>query len=146
MTDCRKLGLLPGVLAVFAFGLSPAHAQQAQCEQQYAAKKAAGQTRPKSKAAFVKGCLTAADPKPAGAAASQGGGENADKLREAAENPVADLISVQFQNNLNFGFGHYNATQNDLNFQPVIPIHLNDDWNIIARPINAGRLSAAARA
>jgi len=42
---------------------------------------------------------------------------------------------VQFQNNLNFGYGHYNAAQNDLNFQPVIPIHLNDDWNIIARPI-----------
>ena len=60
---------------------------------------------------------------------------DANTLREDAEHPVADLTSVQFQNNLNIGFGPNSAAQNDLNFQPVIPIHLNDDWNIIARPI-----------
>ena len=127
--------LLAALAAAFLLTCAPASAAtQAQCEQQYAAKKAAGQTGPKSKAAFVKACLAAADPKPAGAAASPGGAD-ANKLREGAENPVADLYSVQFQNNLNFGFGPHNAAQDDLNFQPVIPIHLNDEWNIIARPI-----------
>ena len=56
-------------------------------------------------------------------------------LREAAQNPIADLISVPFQNNTNFDIGHTNNTQNVLNFQPVFPFHLNDDWNLIARPI-----------
>ena len=54
------------------------------------------------------------------------------KLRESA-NPFASPISVQFQNNLNFGFGPNNAAQNDLNFQPIVPFHLNDDWNPIIR-------------
>jgi hypothetical protein len=134
IADKRALKLAALAAACVLASAAASAATQAQCEQQYAAKKAAGQTGPKSKAAFVKACLTAADPKPAGAAASQGGGE-ANKLPEDAENPVADLISVQFQNNLNFGFGPNNAAQNDLNFQPVIPIHLNDAWNIIARPI-----------
>jgi hypothetical protein len=42
---------------------------------------------------------------------------------------------VQFQDNPSFSVGPYNGTQNVLNFQPVIPIHLNDDWNLITRPI-----------
>ena len=40
---------------------------------------------------------------------------------------------MQFQNNLNFGYGPYNAAQNVLNFQPIVPFHLNDDWNLITR-------------
>ena len=56
-------------------------------------------------------------------------------LRQAAQNPVADLISVQFQNNTNFGVGKLDNTQNVLNFQPVLPVHLNQDWNLITRPI-----------
>jgi hypothetical protein len=80
------------------------------------------------------GSLAPADPPPAAAAdASQGGAESANKLREAAQNPVANLISVQFQDNPAFNFGPYNATQNVLNFQPVIPIRLNQDWNLITR-------------
>lgn len=59
-------------------------------------------------------------------------GEN---LREAAQNPIADLISVPFQNNINFDIGHTDNTQNVLNIQPVYPIHLNQSWNLITRPI-----------
>ena len=58
------------------------------------------------------------------AACAQSGGD----LRQAAQNPVADLISVQFQNNTNFGVGKLDNTQNILNFQPVLPVHLNQDW------------------
>ena len=61
--------------------------------------------------------------------------EEGDNLREAAQNPIADLISVPFQNNTNFGIGHSDHTQNVLNIQPVYPVHLNQDWNLITRPI-----------
>ena len=56
-------------------------------------------------------------------------------LREAAQNPIGDLISVPFQNNTNFDIGRTDNTQNVLNIQPVYPLHLNPSWNLITRPI-----------
>lgn len=56
-------------------------------------------------------------------------------LAEQAQNPVAKLISVPFQNNFNFGVGPNNVTQWVLNVQPVIPISLGPDWNLITRTI-----------
>ena len=58
---------------------------------------------------------------------SAGYAEEGDNLREAAQNPIGDLISVPFQNNTNFGIGHSDHTQNVLNIQPVYPVHLNPD-------------------
>jgi hypothetical protein len=43
------------------------------------------------------------------------------------------LISVPFQFQSNFGVGPYHQPQGVLNFQPVIPITINDDWNLITR-------------
>jgi hypothetical protein len=37
-------------------------------------------------------------------------------LAEKLQNPVADLISVQFQNNFNFGVGEHNGTLYLMNF------------------------------
>lgn len=68
------------------------------------------------RAGLVAGLLTVISP----AHAQQG-----DSLREAAQNPVADLISLPFQNNTNFNVGQLDNTQNVLNIQPVIPMHLN---------------------
>lgn len=62
-----------------------------------------------------------------------GGQDSADKLREAAQNPVANMISVPFQNNTNFNSGPYNRPQNVLNIQPVIPFKLTPEWNLITR-------------
>jgi hypothetical protein len=56
-------------------------------------------------------------------------------LARAAQNPVADLISVPFQNNTNFNFGPREKTQNVLNIQPVVPFDLNEDWLMITRAI-----------
>src|SRR5262245_28112737 len=56
-------------------------------------------------------------------------------LREAAQNPIGNLISLPFQNNLNFGLGDTDNVQNVLNIQPVYPIHLDNTWNLITRPI-----------
>ncbi|MEN8779570.1 MAG: hypothetical protein ABF292_00585 [Desulfobacterales bacterium] len=63
-------------------------------------------------------------------------GENAqEELARAAQNPVASMISLPFQNNTNFKFGPQEKTQNILNIQPVWPFALNDKWNLITRTI-----------
>lgn len=54
-------------------------------------------------------------------------------LAKAAQNPIANMISVPLQNNLNFGVGPYSRAQNILNIQPVIPVSLGEDWNLITR-------------
>ena len=58
-----------------------------------------------------------------------------EELAKESQDPVATLISVPFQNNFNFGIGPNDATQWVLNIQPVIPITLNKDWNLITRTI-----------
>ncbi|MEO8344581.1 MAG: neuromedin U [Betaproteobacteria bacterium] len=60
---------------------------------------------------------------------------SSEELAKLAQNPVGNLISVPFQNNTNFNVGPQNGTQNILNIQPVIPISVNSDWNIITRTI-----------
>lgn len=62
-------------------------------------------------------------------------GDNASALAEKLQNPIGELISVPFQNNINFNVGPHAGTQDTLNIQPVIPIHLNEDWNLITRTI-----------
>jgi len=69
------------------------------------------------------------------AAGGGAGGESTEALAKAAQNPVAKLISVPFQNNFNFGVGPEDVTQYVLNVQPVIPITLSEDWNLITRTI-----------
>ena len=56
-------------------------------------------------------------------------------LQKSTQNPVADLISVPIQDNLNLGIGPYNRGQNVINIQPVVPFHLTDKWNLITRTI-----------
>ena len=56
-------------------------------------------------------------------------------IAKKLQNPIGDLYSFPFQNNTNFGFGPHHGTQDILNIQPVIPIHVNDDWNIITRTV-----------
>jgi len=57
-------------------------------------------------------------------------------LAKAAQNPVADMISIPFQDNIGLGYGPGNKdTQNVLNIQPVIPLHITENWNLITRTI-----------
>jgi hypothetical protein len=58
---------------------------------------------------------------------------NTDALRNAAQNPVASLVSVPIQENFNFNNGPSDRTQNVLNIQPVIPLSLSKNWNLIVR-------------
>jgi hypothetical protein len=56
-----------------------------------------------------------------------------ESLQKATQNPVASLISVPIQNNSNFGVNPGYRTQDVLNIQPVIPIGISKDWNLIVR-------------
>ncbi|WP_146090718.1 neuromedin U [Aureitalea marina] len=60
---------------------------------------------------------------------------NSDNLEQKIQNPVADLISLPFQNNIDFGVGPDNRTRNTLNIQPVLPFKINENFNLITRTI-----------
>ena len=61
------------------------------------------------------------------------GSPNNDSLLNTFQNPVGNLISVPFQNNVNFPIGRYSRIQDVLNIQPVIPFHLSGNWLLISR-------------
>ena len=63
-------------------------------------------------------------------------GASEEELVKQTQNPIANLISVPFQNNFNFEAGpKHNHQIYFVNIQPVIPINLTDNWNLIARII-----------
>lgn len=70
-----------------------------------------------------------------GVSLAQEEGSDPAALAKKLANPVASLISVPIQNNLDVGIGDYNGSKNTLNIQPVIPIKLSSTLNLIARII-----------
>jgi len=60
---------------------------------------------------------------------------NATALAKKTQNPVSNLISVPFENNINFNTGPKNKIQNLLLVKPVVPVNLGEEWNLINRAI-----------
>ncbi len=71
---------------------------------------------------------------PKGGASGAAPEKSAEQLAKEAQNPVADIYSFPFQDNIGLNYGPNKQVQNVLNFQPVIPIHAGP-VNIIARTI-----------
>lgn len=72
----------------------------------------------------------------AGSASAQE--QSASELNKQLTNPVSELWSIAFQQN-NFrvdpGDGEGNRWSSNLLFQPVLPVAIDSDWNLVTRPV-----------
>jgi hypothetical protein len=63
------------------------------------------------------------------AATARADGE--ETLAKESQNPVANIISLPFENNLNFGVGPEDARVNTLNLKPVYPVQVGKPCSCI---------------
>ncbi len=63
----------------------------------------------------------------------QGSAPSDEELAKQTKNPFADLLQVQVGNEFGFGGAPGNSLQYAITLQPIIPIKINDGWNLITR-------------
>jgi hypothetical protein len=105
-TNPRKYGLFAAALASFALCLSSAHAQEA--EHPDTGERVTHESAEKA-------------------------GES--DIAKESQNPIGNLTILPFENYTNFDVGPHKGVQNILQFEPVVPFHISNDWNIITRAV-----------
>lgn len=86
-------------------------------------------------AALSSAAFAQEEPASSPAADSLAAESDANELAKQLSNPIASLISVPFQENVDFSVGPEEGVKSTLNIQPVVPVSLNKDWNVIVRTI-----------
>src|SRR5215475_512939 len=61
--------------------------------------------------------------------------KEASDLAKAAQNPVANMVSLPLQYNYYTGGGLGSTSEMILNVQPVLPLEINKEWLLISRTI-----------
>ena len=70
------------------------------------------------------------------AATGPGKAAGGSSIAKKLANPLAAMISIPFQQNFDWGGGpEGDGFQWKQNFQPVIPVTLNEEWNLITRAV-----------
>lgn len=65
-----------------------------------------------------------------GLAGSSATGEQTDRAK-MAQNPMADVIKMEFNNSFNQGYGHKDQTEYALTYKPSMVSALSEQWNIV---------------
>jgi hypothetical protein len=65
--------------------------------------------------------------------AQTGGSESLDKVNKELSNPISSIWTLQLQENT-YWLNKPDRNVVNLQFQPVLPLALTDDWNLIPGP------------
>ncbi|KAB2836874.1 MAG: neuromedin U [Candidatus Brocadia sp.] len=57
------------------------------------------------------------------------------ELAKQDQNPIARILRVQIEDNIQFGFGPHDGTLNFLRIQPAVAFGLTKDWSLVMRPV-----------
>jgi hypothetical protein len=61
--------------------------------------------------------------------------DDTSEIAKQAQNPIASVISIPFQDSTTFNVGENSRVQDSLLIEPVVPFKLSSDWNLITRTI-----------
>ena len=92
----------------------------------------AAQEAPSMESAAEPSAAALDQPAPSQSASQPASGQG---LADQFANPIANLISVPFQFNYDCCYGVSDGERLTVNVQPVIPISMEQDWNLITRTI-----------